>query len=113
MKILGWAEPSRASMTRRIGQVEIDIDALIAGGDVVIEVPSASIMIAIDNAPNRVRKFVAYYEYESNRDSGGNVPVEVNVRAFQVGDTVEPEMHLIGHAWVGGSLIAVYGKAAR
>lgn len=110
MIVLGSAEPPRAA-ARAIGRTEVSITSLLQGvtsdhPNVIIQVPSASVMVTLDTAPHRVGTLAVYYECLR-----GDLAVDsLELLAVGLDQEVPEGAKLLGSFWYGGSLIAVYAK---
>lgn len=111
MIILGTQEP-RLDGPREIRRTDVALHHLLDGvtdehPNVVITVPSASVMVTISKTKDRVGGVAIYYECDP--DAPGDTKVEL---VALVNNIIDPGFRLLGHIWGSGDqLIAIYAKA--
>jgi hypothetical protein len=107
MIILGNSEPDRGA-TREVRKQDISISHLVEGvtsdnPNLVISVPEASLMLAIDNSsiPHRA---TIYYECQPEASQ-----VEIELIAV-ANEQIEPGFRFIGTLHYRAQLVAVYSR---
>lgn len=109
MIILGTAEPYLAG-PREIRHTNVRFHKLMEGvtseqPNVIITVPSASVLVAIGKPVDRVGYVSIYYECAAG--AAKDTDVELNAATDS---QIEPGFRLLGHLWESSQLIAIYAK---